>query len=199
MFIPAGIIAASMARWGMAFFSRQCAVMIILSALVGEPLLANKDGRSSIEPITLPANWRNLDPAGRFAVLRNSPRLVRGHKLANVIIDCRRRNVTDLDSGYAMHFNYPGREDGSFTFSVPHGRSVRGDLEILSSDAHRYDRIFVLSGTSSRVNAKKGPGGLTLQEIAEIASLLETFQNHCSPAQGGRHIDVHAILADRER
>ena len=148
-----------------------------------------------IAEVNLPSNWQELSLPQRFATLRPSPDLVRGQILAKTRIDCRMGNIADLNSGYSIHFNYPGREGGSFTFMVPHGRSVRGDLEILSADAQPYERIFVLSGTSSRMDAEKGPGGLTRQELAQVASLLETFRNHCSPGQLGRHFDVCVVLA----
>ncbi len=153
---------------------------------------------SSRESISLPTDWRDLKNSQRFAILRDSPNLVGGSVLPNVEVDCRRRRIVDHDSRAILSFNYPTRgEIGSFTLGVQ-GHPITGGLEVLSSDERRNELIFVLR----RPHAFRGRGGephaLSDDEIALLASLLETYHNHCA-APPGQQVNSFVVVANQER
>ena len=154
---------------------------------------------SKAEPVPLPRNWRDLKISERFAVVRDSHDLIRGSRLANLEIDCRKRKIKDLEAHFDLKFRYPTLEDGSFAFVDGEDRLVMGKLEVLSSDARRYDRVHVLRPPTTFEKGKTVPYALSAPELAHIASMLEAFHNHCEPAPAGHHIEAYVILAMRER
>jgi hypothetical protein len=156
--------------------------------------------------VELPEHWHSLKYSEKFELLHGSPHLVRGSAIADASVDCGNRRIQSRDftwspqeaSGFSLKYEPQGREIGSYIFNPGKVNLVTGSLEILSSDQYPFERIYVLGEGSSSKAGRRIEYAISAQELAQLASLFETYLNECA-ASRGQHLRAYVFLARRYR
>jgi len=157
----------------------------------------SREVQMTIDPLILPANWRELDQRQKYELAHASQGLVRGTVLPSIEVDCLKHVVIDREAGTTLRFRSKGREEGSYAYLNPKGRLILGGLESLRSDGHPNERIYVLKGAGKSDEGKRVPHHFDEAELTHVASLIETYMHRCAskPVQ----IEVYVLFANRDR